>query len=45
MIATVYTCPMHPKVISDKAGKCAKCGMDLAKKNQLIRAIRELNSA
>lgn len=26
---TVYTCPMHPKVISDKKGKCSKCGMDL----------------
>lgn len=25
----VYTCPMHPEVISDKPGKCPKCGMDL----------------
>ena len=25
-----YTCPMHPEVISDKPGKCSKCGMDLA---------------
>lgn len=24
-----YTCPMHPEVISDKHGKCPKCGMDL----------------
>lgn len=24
-----YTCPMHPEVISDKPGKCPKCGMDL----------------
>ncbi len=24
-----YTCPMHPEVISDKAGKCPKCGMFL----------------
>ena len=32
-MATVYTCPMHPKVTSDKAGKCPKCGMDLVKKN------------
>lgn len=23
----VYACPMHPAEISDKAGKCAKCGM------------------
>ncbi len=24
-----YTCPMHTEVISDKPGKCPKCGMDL----------------
>lgn len=24
-----YTCPMHPEVISEKPGKCHKCGMDL----------------
>src|SRR5881296_1725910 len=24
-----YTCPMHPEVISDKAGECPKCGMAL----------------
>ncbi len=24
-----YQCPMHPEVISDKPGKCPKCGMDL----------------
>ena len=27
-----YTCEMHPEVISDKPGKCPKCGMDLIKK-------------
>jgi hypothetical protein len=30
--ATVYTCPMHPEVISDKPGRCPKCGMQLAPK-------------
>lgn len=25
----VYTCSMHPEVLSDKPGKCPKCGMDL----------------
>jgi Cu(I)/Ag(I) efflux system membrane fusion protein/cobalt-zinc-cadmium efflux system membrane fusion protein len=30
----VYTCPMHPEVISDKPGKCPKCGMDLVKKEK-----------
>ena len=24
-----YVCPMHPEVVSDKAGKCPKCGMAL----------------
>ncbi len=28
----VYTCSMHPEVISDKPGKCPKCGMNLEKK-------------
>ncbi len=27
----VYTCPMHPEVVSDKPGSCP-CGMDLVKK-------------
>ena len=27
-----YTCPMHPEVISDRPGKCPKCGMDLIQK-------------
>ncbi len=27
-----YTCKMHPEVISDKPGKCPKCGMALVKK-------------
>jgi rubrerythrin len=25
----LYTCPMHPEVISDQPGKCPKCEMDL----------------
>ena len=28
--AVKYTCPMHPEVVSDEAGKCPKCGMTLA---------------
>ncbi|WP_027372433.1 multicopper oxidase domain-containing protein [Chryseobacterium sp. UNC8MFCol] len=29
---TAYTCCMHPEVISDKPGKCPKCGMELVEK-------------
>ena len=30
--AVLYTCPMHPEVISDKPGRCPKCGMKLVPK-------------
>ncbi|MDP1675915.1 MAG: efflux RND transporter periplasmic adaptor subunit [Bacteroidota bacterium] len=33
--APVYTCPMHPSVISDKPGACPVCGMALVKKSAL----------
>jgi hypothetical protein len=28
----IYTCPMHPEILTDKKGKCPKCGMELVKK-------------
>jgi len=28
----MYTCPMHPEVLTEKPGKCPKCGMNLVKK-------------
>lgn len=31
--APVYTCPMHPEVVSDKPGTCPTCGMDLELKS------------
>ncbi|GAA0564054.1 heavy metal-binding domain-containing protein [Chitinophaga japonensis] len=37
----LYTCSMHPDVMSDKPGKCRKCNMDLtlSKKEQMKREI------
>lgn len=29
---SVYTCPMHPEIISDEPGSCPICGMDLIPK-------------
>ncbi len=28
---SVYTCPMHAEIVSDKPGKCPKCNMELVK--------------
>jgi hypothetical protein len=30
----VYTCPMHPEVVSERPGNCPKCGMVLHKKEE-----------
>lgn len=32
LVKVQYTCTMHPEVLSDKPGKCPKCGMTLVKK-------------
>ena len=32
--ATTYTCPMDADVISDKPGRCPKCGMNLVPKTE-----------
>jgi len=28
-VGTIYTCPMHPEIRSDRPGNCPKCGMTL----------------
>ena len=30
-VKTMYTCTMHPEIISDTPGHCPKCGMILVK--------------
>jgi hypothetical protein len=30
----IYICPMHPEIVSDKPGKCPKCGMALVLKSE-----------
>ena len=30
--AVLYTCPMHPQVVQEQAGKCPICGMKLVPK-------------
>lgn len=34
--AEVYTCPMHPEIISDKPGNCPICKMSLVKKTDSV---------
>ena len=34
----VYTCPMHPEVISEQAGNCPKCGMKLVLESSLANS-------
>jgi FtsP/CotA-like multicopper oxidase with cupredoxin domain len=37
----IYSCPMHPEVVSNKEGKCPKCGMALVKKQQAAVALTD----
>ncbi len=33
--SSVFTCPMHPEVVSNKPGKCPKCRMNLEKQTSV----------
>lgn len=39
--ASVYTCPMHPEIISDRSGTCPKCGMALEPKEPVAKDSEE----
>ena len=41
VITIQYTCPMHSDMVSNKPGKCSKCGMDLSlsKKEQMKQEV------
>jgi Cu+-exporting ATPase len=32
----IYTCPMHPEVVSDRPGNCPKCGMALEPRTAVL---------
>lgn len=36
-VKPVYTCTMHPEVVSGKKGKCPKCGMKLTEKKMEMK--------
>lgn len=43
--ADVYTCPMHPSVVSDRPGACPVCGMALVKRSLQHEATEEQRHA
>ena len=40
----IYTCSMHPEVVSKEAGKCPKCGMILTKQKPTAEQEALINS-
>ena len=39
----MYTCTMHNEVMSDKTGKCPKCGMTLVKQKMTDEQMKMMN--
>ena len=39
----MYTCTMHNEVMSDKPGKCPKCGMTLVKQKMTDEQMKMMN--
>src|SRR5690348_16018643 len=35
----IYTCPMHPEIVSDTPGHCPKCGMPLVLKTEVAKPV------
>jgi len=40
--ATVWSCPMHPEVISDSRDRCPECGMYLEQRPATVEELREV---
>ena len=42
---TLYTCPMHPEVESERPGQCPKCAMDLEPKEPMDSSCHEASDS
>ncbi len=40
---TVFSCPMHPDVLSDEEGRCPRCGMDLVERSGTPEELHEVH--